>query len=218
MAWGASSFVNNGVFKVLGKQDLLLRKFGRNFPRSAGLYPCFWSMPRAKLGRELPNWSSGSTSWRPGSIAIPATLLNLPRKTRPRPPETERKRADANRAVKKEPGKLSKAWVAILTGRFRQSRRQVVELLRELCGVSVSLGSIQGLCEETSEALAVPCREAKETVARAGMAHPDEKGWKEKGKRHWLWAAATRLTTVFPVSCSRGRKGLLELMGEALPP
>ena len=110
-------------------------------------------------------------------------------------------------------GPRLQAWVAILTGRFRQSRRQVVDLLRELCGVSVSLGSIQSLCEETSEALAVPYREAKEAVPQAEMAHLDETGWKEKGKRHWLWVAVTRLTTVFMVSCSRGRQSLKELIG-----
>jgi len=107
------------------------------------------------------------------------------------------------------------AWMAILTGRFRQSRRQVMELLQELCGVSVSLGSIQSLCEETSEALAVPYREAKEAVAQAEMAHLDETGWKKKGKRRWLWVAVTRLATVFLVSCSRGRQALRELIGES---
>lgn len=112
-------------------------------------------------------------------------------------------------------GPRLQAWVAILTGRFRQSRRQVVELLRELCGVKVSLGSIQSLCEETSEALAVPYREAKAAVAQADMAHLDETGWKEKGKRQWLWVAVTRLATVFMVSCSRGRQALLELIGES---
>ncbi len=112
-------------------------------------------------------------------------------------------------------GPRLQAWVAIRTGRFRQSRQQVVELLRELCGVRVSLGSIQSPCEETSEALAVPYREAKEAVvAPADMAHLDETGWQEKGKRHWLWVAVTRLATVFLVACSRGRQALRELSGE----
>jgi transposase len=112
-------------------------------------------------------------------------------------------------------GPRLQAWVAILTGRFRQSRRQVVELLRELCGVNVSLGSIQSLCEETSEALAVPYQEAKEAVAQADVAFVDETGWKEQAKRRWLWVAVTRWATVFMVSCSRGRKALLELIGES---
>jgi len=112
-------------------------------------------------------------------------------------------------------GPRLQAWVAILTGRFRQSRRQVGELLQDLCGVRVSLGSIQSLCEETSEALAVPYREAQAAVVQADMAHADETGWKEKGKRHWLWVAVTGAVTVFLVSGSRGRKALRELIGEA---
>ena len=112
-------------------------------------------------------------------------------------------------------GPRLQAWVAILTGRFRQSRRQVAELLRELCGVRVSLGSIQSLCEQTSAALAVSYREAQEAVAQADIAHLDETGWQEKGKRQWLWVAVTRLTTIFMVSCSRGRQTLRELIGES---
>ncbi len=114
-------------------------------------------------------------------------------------------------------GPRLQAWVALLTGRFRQSRRQVVDLLRELCGVKVSLGSIQTLCEETSEALAAPYHEAQEAVAQAETAFVDETGWKEQGKRRWLWVAVTKLVTVFLVSCSRGRQALHQLIGEDFP-
>jgi transposase len=114
-------------------------------------------------------------------------------------------------------GPRLQAWVAILTGRFRLSRRLVGELLQELCDVSVSLGSIQTLCEETSEALAAPYQEAKEAVAQADMAHLDETGWKEKGKKFWLWVAVTRVVTVFMVSCTRSQKALKELIGESFP-
>jgi len=111
-------------------------------------------------------------------------------------------------------GPRLQAWVAILTGRFRQSRRQVRELLQELCGVNVSLGSVQALCEETSEALAAPYQEVKEAVSQADMASVDETGWKEKGKRHWLWVAVTSMVTLFLVSCSRSQRALKELIGE----
>lgn len=114
-------------------------------------------------------------------------------------------------------GPRLQAWVALLTGRFRRSRRQVVDLLRELCGVEVSLGSIQTLCEETSEALAAPYQEARETVAQADTAFVDETGWKEQGNRRWLWVAVTKLVTVFLVSCSRSRQALRQLIGDDFP-
>ncbi len=52
-------------------------------------------------------------------------------------------------------------------------------------------------------------------MAQAERAHLDETGWKEKGKRRWLWVAATKLATVFLVSGSRSRKALQELIGES---
>jgi transposase len=110
-------------------------------------------------------------------------------------------------------GPRLQAWVAILTGHFRQSRRQVSELWRELCGVNVSLGSVQTLCEETSEALAVPYQGIREAVAQADMVQVDETGWKEKGKRHWLWVAVTSMAMLFLVSCYHGQKALQELIG-----
>ena len=114
-------------------------------------------------------------------------------------------------------GPRLQAWVALLTGRFRQSRRQVVDLLREMCGIEVSLGSIQTLCEETAAALATPYQEAQDAVAQAETAFVDETGWKEQGKRRWLWVGVTNLVTVFLVSCSRGRQALLELIGADFP-
>ena len=112
-------------------------------------------------------------------------------------------------------GPRLQAWVAILTGRFRLSRRLVVELLQELCQVRISVGSIQNLCEDTAAALATPYQEAKAAVAQAEMLHLDETGWKEKGQRHWLWVAVSQLVTVFLVSCTRSQKALKELLGQA---
>jgi hypothetical protein len=51
MPYGASSFVNNRVFKVLWNQGRLLQRFR--------LISCFWRMPCANLWRELPSWSAG---------------------------------------------------------------------------------------------------------------------------------------------------------------
>ena len=114
-------------------------------------------------------------------------------------------------------GPRLQAWVAILTGRYRQSRRQVGDLLQELCGVKVSLGSIQSLCEETSEALAAPYQEAVDTVAQADITYVDETGWREKAKRHWLWVAVSNLVTLFMISGSRGQKALTALLGTDFP-
>ena len=53
----------------------------------------------ANLWRELPNWSGRLMSWRPGLIEIPAILLSLRPKTRPRLLKTKEKKVDANPVV-----------------------------------------------------------------------------------------------------------------------
>ena len=48
--------------------------------------------------------------------------------------------------------------------------------------------------------------EVQGAVLQADMAQVDETGWKEKGKRHWLWVAVTNVATLFLISCSRWEK------------
>jgi len=77
----------------------LLQRLGKNFLQKFRLISWFWRMPCANLWKELPNWSRGSMSWRPGLIEIPAILLSLRPKTRPRLPKTKEKKVDASPVV-----------------------------------------------------------------------------------------------------------------------
>jgi len=51
-------------------------------------------------------------------------------------------------------GPRIQAMVAMLSGRFRLSRREAQALMRLLVGVEMSLGSVQACCEAASEAMA----------------------------------------------------------------
>jgi hypothetical protein len=73
----------------------LLQRLGKNFLQKFRLISWFWKMPCANLWRELPNWSRGSMSWRPGLIKIPAILLSLRPKTRLKLQKTKGKKAYA---------------------------------------------------------------------------------------------------------------------------
>ena len=91
-------------------------------------------------------------------------------------------------------GTRLQAWVAILTGRFRQSRRQVSELLRELVWRQRQSGECPSPVRRNLRGLwQSPYQEAQEAVAQADMALVDETGWKEQGKRRWLWVAVTTM-------------------------
>jgi len=114
-------------------------------------------------------------------------------------------------------GPRIQAIIALLSGRFRVSRREVVELSDELFGLRISLGAVDDLCQATGRALAEPVAEAAEAIRQAAHVNVDETGWKLRGRRHWLWVAVAAMVTVFVIDPSRGRRVLHGLIGADYP-
>jgi transposase len=100
-------------------------------------------------------------------------------------------------------GPRLQAAVATLSGGYRLSRRAVVDLCETLLDAPLSVGSVDALCQATSEALAPPVAEAVATLPAAAVVHADETPWRQGQERPWLWVAATALVSVFRIA--RGR-------------
>jgi transposase len=96
------------------------------------------------------------------------------------------------------------SMVAVLTGKYRLSKRMVEELLWDFVGVPLSLGSVSNLEQTVSVALAAPVTEAMESVPAAAVVHQDETSWSQQNGKAWLWVAVTTLVTVFQIALSRG--------------
>ncbi len=111
-------------------------------------------------------------------------------------------------------GPRLQAAVAVLSGRYRLSRREVAGVCGDLLGAPLAVGSVDGLCRATAAALAEPVAELAAAVREAPVAHADETGWKQAGQRQWLWVVTTSLLTVFTLAASRGRGVIQELLGE----
>ena len=116
-------------------------------------------------------------------------------------------------------GPVLVSMVALLTIRFRQSKRLAQELVSTLLNVEVSLGAISKIEQQTSEALAVPVEEAREYVRHQDVVNADETGWyegKSEGKkaRAWLWVVTTSLVTVFKIAKSRGEDVARDMLGD----
>ena len=88
-------------------------------------------------------------------------------------------------------GPRATALVGVLSGKYRMSKRYVKELLRDLFGFDICLGSVSNTEARVSEALAEPVDEAGEHVREQTVAHMDETGYWMAGMRAWLWVAAT---------------------------
>ena len=112
-------------------------------------------------------------------------------------------------------GPRLQALVAVLSGAYCLSKRNVQQLLADCFGAELALGSISALEHATSEALREPVAEARRFVQQQPVVHVDETGWREANRRAWLWTAVTQAVTVFVIRCSRGSQVAKELLGEA---
>ena len=103
--------------------------------------------------------------------------------------------------------------IGYLTGDQGMSKRGVEELVEQVFGVPIGLGTVSNLEQEISAALAAAHTEATDAVRDAPVKNVDETGWKENGKKRWLWLAATKLVAVFIIHPWRNRDGVGSVVG-----
>jgi transposase len=106
------------------------------------------------------------------------------------------------------------AAVMLLTSLGRLSHRIMAELLERLFGLEVSVGQISRLQRIGREALQPGIDEITTAVRTSEVVNIDETGWRENGRRAWLWTVVGRAATLFAVRASRSRKVVHELLGE----
>ena len=108
------------------------------------------------------------------------------------------------------------ALVVFLSACCRGSKRIIEEFVETVFQIPLSLGTIANLEQETSAALSAPHAEAREAVRAAAVKNADETGWKQAGKKRWLWMAATKSVACFTIGVGRGKAALKELLGDAI--
>lgn len=106
--------------------------------------------------------------------------------------------------IRGEQGPRLMAAIALLTGRFRLSKREVPELMRELFGVPVASGTVCKIEQIISEALVAPYVEATEFVREQPVKHMDETGMREEKQKAWLWTMVGSSVAIFHINRSRG--------------
>jgi hypothetical protein len=113
------------------------------------------------------------------------------------------------------------AVVGLLSGAYRQSERQVQQVLSDLYGIDVALGTIDALRQEASQALADSVDEAWAYAQAQPVAHADETGWRQgdadggnpEQRKAWLWVLVTPWVTVFQIYLGRGQAAAAALLG-----
>jgi hypothetical protein len=114
------------------------------------------------------------------------------------------------------------AMVALLSGVYRNSHRMVQSALSELFDISISLGTVNKLRLEASNAVALCVDEAKLYVQQQACVGADETGFNQgnidgrnpKQSQAWLWVAVTPLVTFFEIALTRCTQAAKNLLGE----
>jgi transposase len=107
------------------------------------------------------------------------------------------------------------ALIAYLTVVCRMPRRVVLELIGQVLGIQLSLGSVQNSWEEASEAVAEPCAELERQLPDQPVVNSDETGYRTNGEKRWLWAMVAPGFVFYKIALSRGAEVLVQLLGAA---
>jgi transposase len=110
-------------------------------------------------------------------------------------------------------GPRLQAIVAVCSGDYRLSKREIELLVEDFFGVPIALGSIANLEQATSEAIATPVEEVARAFPEQPVVHADETGWYERSRRAWLWGAVASTLAIFLVRKTRCSKVAKELLG-----
>lgn len=108
------------------------------------------------------------------------------------------------------------AVLSYLVGCHGVSKRGVEEMAEAVFDVRIALGTVANLEQEVSAALAPAHQEAIRAIQQAPVKHVDETGWKQAGRKRWLWIAATGGVAVFVIQAWRNVTALRRLLGEKL--
>src|SRR6266516_2690180 len=103
-------------------------------------------------------------------------------------------------------GARLQAAVATLAVRNRVSRRDTVELGRDLFGAEFSTGSIDAIVQRTGEALAEPHARLHDEIRSAPAVNIDETGWRLRGGKRTLWGALTPRAALFRIAPDRHQR------------
>ena len=111
-------------------------------------------------------------------------------------------------------GPRLQAAVATLAVRNRVSRRDTLELMRDLFGAELATGSIDAIIERAGDALADPHATLLEQIRSAAAVNIDETGWRTAGQRRTLWGALTERTALFRIAPDRHEREAKALLGD----
>ena len=104
------------------------------------------------------------------------------------------------------------AWIALLSGQFRLSMRQIQRLLQELWRLPLSLGAISKAQGKTVDWMGEPYRQVGDYVRSQAVSHADETRHFRGTSTYWLWYLSSGAFSFFMTHYSRGKQAAAALL------
>lgn len=106
------------------------------------------------------------------------------------------------------------AFVGLLMGHFRQSKRRTTAFLEDLLNIPCSTGWIVKIQTGVSGVLAGPYEELRGELGQQAQLFIDESPTKQKNDKAWLWVTVAPMFVVFGIFLSRKRDALKAMVGD----
>lgn len=131
----------------------------------------------------------------------------------PRCGATTLARYDTNKIPASAFGPRLTAIVVMLSGVYHISRMRVVQLIFDLYGISLSIGTVSKMEARSSESLVDVHDEVKRVVEHAAVKYADGTTWLRDGKLKSLWTISSSLATFYEILVDGARETILPLFG-----
>lgn len=107
------------------------------------------------------------------------------------------------------------AFVGLLMGHFRQSKRRAAFFLQDCLGMPCCASLTVKMQNQVAAALEQPYEELKQALANEPQLNMDESPTKQGKQKAWLWAAVAAKFAVFAIFASRKATALPKLLGNS---
>ena len=103
--------------------------------------------------------------------------------------------------------------VSILTGTYHLAKREAIELIKDLYGIDIGLGSIPNIEQRVAKALDTVCERIHSFILKSDFTkHFDETTWRDRGKRHYVWLATCSEAAIYIIDRFRNKIAFQKLI------
>jgi transposase len=104
------------------------------------------------------------------------------------------------------------SFMSHMVSKYKLSRRELQEFLKEHCDFNLSLGSVFNKQKLVNKALEKPVNDLLDHIKKSPCVNMDETGHCRDGNSQWLWGVMSPQAAFFSIENSRGKKIIHRLM------